>query len=206
MVEVASDAAASPNGLVAFTIVACLDNPADEAEVPMGSPTLRADTAAAAITELHRVHYRSMVAMAGLYLGVLADAEDAVQAAFVDVWDRRDGVRDPDKALLYLRRAVFNKAKSQLRHRQVVDRHPPPPPGSAASGEECAMSRLGDERIVAAIRSLPGGQRDCVVLRFGLDLSEKEAALVLKVSVGTVKKQLSRARERLGPILEELKN
>jgi RNA polymerase sigma factor (sigma-70 family) len=146
-----------------------------------------------------------LVAFASLYLAVLADAEDAVQGAFVEVWDRWDRIRDPEKALLYLRRAVFNKAKSQLRHRQVVDRHPPEPSGSVASGEDSALGRMADERIVAAIRSLPVGQRDCALLRFGLDLSEKEAARMLEVSVGTVKKQLSRARERLGPILEEMR-
>lgn len=162
--------------------------------------------AAEAMSELHREHYRALVGFAGMYLGALADAEDAVQGAFIEVWSRWDSIRDPDKALLYLRRAVFNKAKSQLRHRQVVDRHPQPGPASAPSGEECALGGMADDRIVSAIRSLPDGQRDCIVLRFGLDLSETETARVLKVSAGTVKKQLSRAKGRLGPLLEELRD
>jgi RNA polymerase sigma-70 factor (sigma-E family) len=207
MVNVASAAAVPDDGLfTAVTIGASGDGSALEAEVPMRSPTLRsATTAAAVMAELHRAHYQSLVASAGLYLGVLADAEDAVQGAFVEVWDRWERIRTPDKALLYLRRAVFNTAKSQLRHRQVVDRHPPVATGPAASSEECVIARLTDERVVSAVRSLPGGQRDCLVLRLGLDLSEKETARVLKVSVGTVKKQLSRARQRLGPILEDMR-
>jgi RNA polymerase sigma-70 factor (sigma-E family) len=206
MAEVPSGAALARDGFPAFTIVAVADDLDGEAGVPMRSPVEPPGAAAAAMSELHRVHYRSLIAFAGLYLGVPADAEDAVQGAFVEVWGRWDRIRDSDKVLLYLRRAVFNKAKSQLRHRQVVDRHPPPPPRPVASSEECALGRLADERIVAAIRSLPGGQRDCVVLRLGLDLSEKETAQVLNVSVGTVKKQLARAKARLSPALEDLRN
>lgn len=205
MEEAVSVGALSIDVLFPFTIATVSDIPADEAEVPMGSPTLRADTAAAVLSELHRAHYRSLVAFAGLYLGVLGDAEDAVQGAFVEVWNRWDRIRDPDKALVYVRRAVFNKAKSQLRHRRVVSIHPPVPPGSAPSGEDSALGGLADERIVAAVRSLPRGQRDCLMLRFGLDLSETETARVLKVSAGTVKTQLSRAKQRLRPLLEEMR-
>jgi RNA polymerase sigma-70 factor (sigma-E family) len=200
MADVATGGAVPRDDLFALRIVVA------EADVPMRSPTLCLDVATVVMTELHRAHYGSLVAFAGLYLGAVADAEDAVQGAYVEVWNRWHGIKDPDKALLYLRRAVFNKAKSHLRHRQVVDRHPPSPPESEASGEECALGHLTDERIVAAIRSLPSGQQDCVVLRFGLDLSEKETARILKVSIGTVKKQLSRAKERLSPILEDLRN
>jgi RNA polymerase sigma factor (sigma-70 family) len=53
-----------------------------------------------------------------------------------------------------------------------------------------------------AVRSLPDRQRAVVVLRYYEQLSEKEAADALGVSVGTIKSQSSRAldtlRERLG--------
>lgn len=48
-----------------------------------------------------------------------------------------------------------------------------------------------------ALASLPEGQRLCVVLRYGLDLSEADVAEVLGISPGTVKSQTSKAARKL---------
>jgi len=44
---------------------------------------------------------------------------------------------------------------------------------------------------------LPSQQRAALVLRYFLDLSEKETARELEISVGTVKSTVSRALDRL---------
>jgi RNA polymerase sigma factor (sigma-70 family) len=51
--------------------------------------------------------------------------------------------------------------------------------------------------LVAALQQLPSQQRAALVLRYFLDLSEKETARELDVSVGTVKSTVSRALDRL---------
>ena len=41
--------------------------------------------------------------------------------------------------------------------------------------------------MIAALRSLPDRQRECLVLRYYLDLSEAEIAATLGISAGSVK-------------------
>jgi RNA polymerase sigma factor (sigma-70 family) len=151
------------------------------------------------LSDLHRVHYHALVRLAALYLDDAA--EDAVQDAFVRVSLHYDRIRDADKILVYLRRAVLNNAKSELRHRLTVRRHPPVLPLSAPAGEVVALSCLGEAAIVACLRQLPARQAACVGLRFALDLSERETAEVLEISAGSVKQHTSRAMRKLRPLL-----
>jgi RNA polymerase sigma factor (sigma-70 family) len=151
------------------------------------------------LSDLHRIHYHALVRLAALYLD---DAgEDAVQDAFVRVSLQWDRIRDADKVLVYVRRAVMNNAKSELRHRMTVRRHPPAVPLSAPAGEDVAVGHLGDAAVVLHLRRLPPRQAACVGLRFYLDLSEKETAEVLRISTGSVKQHTSRAMRKLRPVL-----
>ena len=52
-------------------------------------------------------------------------AEEVVQDAFVAVHARWSRLRDPDKALAYLRQAVVNRSRSALRHRASSSGTPP---------------------------------------------------------------------------------
>jgi RNA polymerase sigma factor (sigma-70 family) len=152
------------------------------------------------LSEIHRANYASLVRLAALFLD--GAGEDAVQDAFVQVSGQWNQIREADKVLLYLRRAVVNRAKSLLRHRLVVLRQPQPPPLIAPASEDVAMVRLADEALVRRVRRLPDRQRACIGLRFCLNLSEQEIADVLGISTGSVKQHTSRALSKLGPALE----
>jgi RNA polymerase sigma-70 factor (sigma-E family) len=142
------------------------------------------------------------VRLASLMLADPADAEEVVQDAFVQAhlaWAR---LRDPAKALPYLRSAVLNGARSRLRHRKVVERFRPlaapvgpSPEGAIEAGEE-------RERIMAALRSLSARQRECLVLRFYLDLSEAEIAATLGITAGSVKTHSHRGLAALAARME----
>jgi RNA polymerase sigma factor (sigma-70 family) len=58
----------------------------------------------------------------------------------------------------------------------------------------------GDDhrRMVEALRRLPARQRECLVLRYYLDLSETEIAAALGISQGSVKTHASRGIAALG--------
>lgn len=168
------------------------------------------------LCDVFRTEFPKLVGLASIWLG--GGAEDAVQDAFVDVWSSWDRIRDTEKVVFYLRRAVVNNAMSELRHRRVVrrvhpglSRHAPnqdrgrlmwsstTPPGP----EDEALRQVADEAIVVCIRRLAPQQAACVALRFYLGLSEKEIAEVREISTGAVKKHISRAMRNLRPLLEE---
>jgi RNA polymerase sigma factor (sigma-70 family) len=57
--------------------------------------------------------------------------------------------------------------------------------------------------VLAALRSLPDRQRDCLLLRYYLDLSEAEIAATLGIGTGSVKthahRGLAALADRLRP-------
>ena len=75
------------------------------------------------LESVHREEYAPLVRMAALVLGDAGLAEQVVQDAFVRLYVRRGGLRRIERPGAYLRNAVLNGCRSQLRHRRVVDRH-----------------------------------------------------------------------------------
>ena len=180
------------------TVVTTWSGGRDLARVNHGSP-LDADEA---VTQLYAAHYSSLVRLASLLLRESGPAEDLVQDTFVAMHGRWDRLRDPDKALAYLRRSVVNRAHSLLRHRIVAAKHAPSslPHGPAADVDVLAREQ-GDE-ILRALAKLPLRQREVLVLRHYLDLSEAEIAAALGISRGAVKSHSSRGLAHLRTTLE----
>ena len=163
-----------------------------------------------ALVALYTAHYRSMVRIAALLLHDTAAAEDVVQDAYVAMHGSWRGLRDPDKALAYLRQAVVNRARSRLRHLKVVERKTPPPlPESGQihgayepSAESGALQALDREHVMGALRSLPHRQREVLVLRYYADLSEAQIAEAMGISQGAVKSHASRGIASLRQTME----
>jgi RNA polymerase sigma-70 factor (sigma-E family) len=155
-----------------------------------------------AVTTLYTAHYRSLVRLGALLLRDTGAAEEVVQDAFVAMHGSWRRLRDPDKALAYLRQSVVNRSRSALRHRKVVDRHRPAPMPDAPSAEYGALAALEHEAVLAALRQLPTRQREALVLRYYGDLSEAEIAESMGVSRGAVKSHTSRGMSALRELLE----
>ncbi len=174
--------------------------------IPLARSVPEADDALAA---LHRAHYRSLVRLGALLLGDTETSEEVVQDAFIKLQLRWGGLRDIDKAPAYLRSAVLNGARSQLRRRGVRRRHAErrTPNLDAGSAESGAMAIEDHRRVVAAMRALPERQREALALKFYLDLSEADIAAAMGVSVGSVKTHVHRGlaalEARLGDRPEE---
>jgi DNA-directed RNA polymerase specialized sigma24 family protein len=64
-----------------------------------------------------------------------------------------------------------------------------------------ALGPAPGSNVLRALASLPQRKRECVVLRYYLDLSEAQTARALGISVGTVKSQTARALQQLRPLL-----
>ena len=172
-----------------------------EAPVDRPSPGWDADEA---VTRLFAAHYRSLVRLATLLLREPGQAEDVVQDAYVALHRHWRRLREADKGLAYLRQSVVNGSRSALRHRGVVDRHARSvsPPPDAASAETGALSALEQAAVLAALRALPGRQREVLVLRYYADLSEAEIAEALGISRGAVKSHAARGMAALRGVLE----
>jgi RNA polymerase sigma-70 factor (sigma-E family) len=167
---------------------------ADRQEVEISSDD-RTWAADRALTDLYAAHWHSLVRLSWLLVGDQQLAEETVQDAFVAMHSRWSQLRKQDLALAYLRRSVVNSSRSVLRHR-MVERHYLRSETSARtahgttqepSAEHHAIARAGGATLLAALGRPPRRQREVLILRYYLDLSEAQIARALGVSAGSVK-------------------
>jgi RNA polymerase sigma-70 factor (sigma-E family) len=156
-----------------------------------------------AITQIYAAHYRSLVRLGALLLRDVGAAEEVVQDSFIAMHGAWKRLRDPDRALAYLRQSVVNRSRSVLRHRTVELRHAPAPMPDAASAEHGAMGSLEHQDVIVALRRLPERQREVLVLRYYADLSEADIADTIGISRGAVKSHASRGMAALRTTLEQ---
>lgn len=150
--------------------------------------------------------YDAAFRTACLILGNRADAEEAVQEAYLRAWRFRDSLTGGDPRP-WLYRVVVNACNSKLRdeipHR---DRRT-----SSSALDQLSAEAVDPERAVvrgdvaAALLDLPAPLRTLVVLRYFADLPERDIARAVGRPSGTVKSGLHEARRRLAahPALRE---
>jgi len=172
----------------------------DEIEFP--GTLRRPQDAEAAVGALYQAHAPGLIRLAYVMLGDRPGAEDVVQEAFCALYRRWEHLADPDRALAYVRSSVLNGCRSSLR-RQTVRRALVTFQRPAVSAEATVLSGEERQQVMQAVRRLPGRQREVLVLRFYLDMSEEEAARAMGISRGTVKSATSRAVAALGRMLKE---
>jgi RNA polymerase sigma-70 factor (sigma-E family) len=172
--------------------------PADASGPEAPGPASVADQV---VTALYREQYQSLVRMAAMLVGDTATAEEVVQDCFVGVHSAFSRLRDMDKALNYLRRSVVNRARSVVRRRVVAERYMPQPQPDMPSAEHGALVLLERSAVMSALRTLPLRQREAMVLRFYLDLSEEQVAYAMNISRGAVKAHTARGKVALRSLL-----
>ena len=153
---------------------------------------------ASSLDELFHTHYDVMVRLAVLLVGDRSSAEEVVQDAFVQMHMRQRRLGDPDSMGAYLRQSVLNGARSHLRWRGVRQRKAvPADPTVLTTPERSALDSDRRREILAALDELPHRQREVIVMRYWLELSEDEIANALGISHGAVKTHGHRARQAL---------
>jgi RNA polymerase sigma-70 factor (sigma-E family) len=157
------------------------------------------------VTALFEAHALGLVKLAKVMLGDQSIAEDVVQDAFIGMYRRWASLHDWDKALGYLRASVLNGCRTVHRSRTRRDRALllVPNAGGIVSAEESALVGEASREVLTALRSLPARQREAVVLRHYLGLSEQETAQAMNITRGTVKSATSRGLSALARILKE---
>ncbi len=164
-----------------------------------GEERLSADQA---ITVLYAAQWAPMVRLAYLLVRDQGVAEDIVADALVAIHRRWDQLSDHGKAVAYLRRSVVNGSRSVLRHRTVEHAKLAPLAADAArttgpSAEALALDELGNAAMLRCLERLPRRQREVLILRYYLDLSEAQIADTLDIAPGSVKAHASRGLANL---------
>lgn len=147
---------------------------------------------AAALDELYLAERLHMVRLALLLVDDLPTAEDVVQDAFSGMVRAWGGLQDADAARAYLRTCVVNGARSVLRRRRTARAYVPPLQPAQPGADESAVLAEEHREAIMALGKLPDRQREVLVLRYWLDLSEADIATTLGISPGTVKSSASR--------------
>ena len=154
------------------------------------------------VAHLFTVEAANLVRLARFFVDDRDAAEDLVQEAFIRLARSIHRVKDPDAAPAYLRSIVLNLARDHNRRGLVSLRHRLPADPAPAGLDEGLEIREDQQRVIDALRDLASGQRNCLVLRYYLELSNPEIAQTLGVSVNTVKTQIRRGMAALERLLE----
>lgn len=157
----------------------------------------------AASVEFHAFferHYAELSRLAHLLTGEADAADDLAADALLAMWHRWDRVRAADHPVAYARGVVANLARTRIRS-AVRERRRITLFWSQREEKTENPDVAGAVDVQSALRRLPFRKRACVVLRHAFDLSEKDTALALGVSVGTVKSQTSKGMAELKKLL-----
>lgn len=165
---------------------------------------------AAAFEPLMRRHNRLLFRTARAILASDADAEEAVQEAYLKAYLKLASFTGDARLSTWLVKIVVNESLARLRRRmpgaspdtlpwdETAESHmtadvsttPPSPEAAAAQGE---LRRC----LEAAIDALPQAQRSVFMLRAVEEFSTEETSECLGIPAETVKTRLHRARRQL---------
>ncbi|MFG2196675.1 RNA polymerase sigma factor [Streptomyces sp. NPDC048639] len=154
-----------------------------------------------AFAVLVRRHTPALLVLAHHMLGNPADAEDAVQDAFIGAWRRLPEFRGDAQFRTWMYRIVTNRCLNTLRSRTPTVSLENAPESTTrdghASPERAAETDAATTALVRALGALPPDQRACWVLRELHGLHYEEIAQVMGTSAPTVRGRLFRARRSL---------
>ena len=144
-------------------------------------------------------------------LGPGPDADDVGQETFIRFYRALGRFRGDSSLGTYLTRIAINESLKALKRRQTWrqrffsrdDEAAPPEP--IAEGEAPMREQERKDAVQQALQRLSPAHRAVVVLRLLEGYSTRETAALLGLPEGTVMSRLSRALEKLAPLLEPLR-
>jgi RNA polymerase sigma-70 factor (ECF subfamily) len=157
---------------------------------------------ATSFENLFRSQYNGLVAGACRILNDKARAEDVVQDVFLKLWQKREEISIEENLPAYLHRAVTNHAINiyKQQYRKLIEHaeEMADQPGYTESETDNAVlvAEL-NHKIDKAISTMPDSSRGVFMLSRFEQLSYKEIADKLEISVKTVEKHMSNALKHL---------
>ncbi|WP_305383963.1 RNA polymerase sigma-70 factor [uncultured Duncaniella sp.] len=148
-------------------------------------------------TKEFEIFFRKLYLPLGMYALRIVDdadvAEDMVQDAFMNTWERLEGGLEISNFKAFMYRSVRNECLSYLSSlkEKVGEEFIP------EAGEEEIDTSFRDARIWKAIDELPEKCRDIFLMSKRDGYSNEEIADELGISIKTVKNQMTKAFSRL---------
>jgi RNA polymerase sigma factor (sigma-70 family) len=165
--------------------------------VPVDQGAVAAFDVDALVLTMFEQEAHRLVRLVRLFVDDRNAAEDLVQEGFIRFARTAHRLRDERKAAAYLRSIVLNLARDENRRGLVSLRHQEPADVQAATAEDEVVLRGDQQVVVDALRTLPGRQRDCIVLRHYYEAGIAEIADTLGISQNSVKTHLKRGMAAL---------
>ena len=154
--------------------------------------------------ELYRLYAKAMLNAAFRVVGNIAEAEDAVQDAFVDAFNRIKDFRQETTFGLWLKQIVIHRSINLLRKRKLAwvelqeEQLDNLPDGETEDNDELQYKAA---QIKEAINELPDGYRVVISLYLLEGYDHEEIGQVLNISENTSRTQFMRAKRKLVEIL-----
>lgn len=152
--------------------------------------------------ELYKLYAKAMYNVAWRIVNDDAQAEDILQEAFLDAFNRIADFRQETTFGLWLKQIVINRSINYLRKRKV----------ELVSLEEIEIADepiydesetiLKVEAIKAAMNELPDGYRVVLTLYLFEGYDHEEISHILKITENTSRSQYMRAKRKLNGLLE----
>lgn len=174
-------------------------------EFPPAMAVDTTETIAAMVAE----HSAALYRVAYSVMRNSADAEDAVQEAFLRVLKHREKLHEIRDVRVWLVRITWNvvldrkrRSKTRPENDDIADFERVLPSTERRADEE-AISSQENARILALIDRLPAKEREALLLSAVEELSTAEIAAVLKTTESSVRSRIFRARRELSALLEK---
>jgi RNA polymerase sigma-70 factor (ECF subfamily) len=160
-------------------------------------------------TRLYRTHLRDVYSYSYYRVGNHHDAEDLTEQTFLQAYrhfERARGESEGRPLRPWLIRIAHNLAANYYRDRS---RRPQTHLEDASvlsathATEDLVEGRQELSEVLAGVAALPEDRRDALIMRFALDMDNKEIARSLGRSEGATKVLLHRAIKQLEQRLEE---
>ncbi|HEX3960765.1 MAG TPA: sigma factor-like helix-turn-helix DNA-binding protein [Trebonia sp.] len=123
-------------------------------------------------------------------------AEEIVHDALAAMHREWHRLRDAERAVAYLRRAIVHEARAHGRAPRASQ------DAGAAVGDDGGLSAMSAV-VLAALRRLPGRQREALVLRYYADLPEAAAADAMGVTRAAFRGHAARGMIALRLVLDQ---
>jgi RNA polymerase sigma-70 factor, ECF subfamily len=168
--------------------------------------------------QIVRQHQRRIYRVIFLLLRDTEAADTLTQDCFLRAYQKRSSFRGDCRIETWLLRIAVNLVRDHAKNRRIsfwkrlLGLHTESNglgsdltvfPDSQPSAERVLLAREGLEAVWKIVRSLPEQQRTVFLLRFGEELSLPEIAETLRLSLGSVKSQLSRATAKVRAAAQE---